>query len=867
MTFRTKYWVGAIALWASVSGVFACSNETPGEPSNSFERVDGLVVDEELVEDTVSGQWGSVRFKTVAFQGGESARARFDASGVDDSLYVHVSGRDSAEIIWQGQTIDGFGSLTIEERDTLRALADGPFGEALAMIPLDLGCAQQQYELANMQALLFAWQLQLKYLEESPAETAERISAASRCEYFPSVAPLEQDGEQTGGQGGETPDDTVTRPPATMLLLSRETPFPAIFDYFPLDEEGAEQTAVESDEAATRSSGLTVCDFGPNNAGCRGSCGADCTSNNCTKTRSLEQLCGEAVVVTKYNCGVHNGCIVHDHCYDTCNRDAPTDLGAALCRHLICDPGAAAEHGICTSQDWSNGYGPHSYRVDFYYHRRCGEDPCIDQELERRFGPPGDSSGDPHLTTIDGLAYDFQAAGEFVLLEAVDGEEFVVQARQEPVGSEACPGTVAINTAAAMKVADKRLAFYAGREYPLYIDGAPTHLGSGTLPLGQDAVISQQGSLYTISWPSGELVTVQVASRNLNLRLDVPEARQGDYRGLLGTYDDDTSNDIALRDGTVLDSPVLWDDLRGRFADSWRVTPESSLFDYGPSETTDTFTNLEFPTRPASVDALPLAQRQSAEQICSDAGVTDEILLEQCTLDVVCTGDAGYANQHAERTPPSQRLEVVEPIFLDGWTQQGEPSAGTWEVSDDGRSVRQTTNGDPTFFVSTRDYFETRIRGTFEVDASSDDDYIGFVFGYRSPLESQGDVFNDYDAFVLSWKQGTQSGADAGLTLAYANGVVDDIDATFWSQVGTASYTVLATEYGDDRGWLDNTQHSFELAYSADKIQIWIDDELIFDLTPANAGVSFEPGRFGFYNYSQAHVVYSEFMEEAVDTP
>ena len=38
------------------------------------------------------------------------------------------------------------------------------------------------------------------------------------------------------------------------------------------------------------------------------------------------------------------------------------------------------------------------------------------------------SIGDTHLTTFDGLYYDFQASGEFLL--AQDGPEFVVQTRQ-----------------------------------------------------------------------------------------------------------------------------------------------------------------------------------------------------------------------------------------------------------------------------------------------------------------------------------------------------------------------------------------------------------------------------------------------------
>ncbi len=68
----------------------------------------------------------------------------------------------------------------------------------------------------------------------------------------------------------------------------------------------------------------------------------------------------------------------------------------------------------------------------------------------------GGSNGDPHLATFDGVRYDFQAAGEFVLAR---GPGFEVQARQEPWRSSR---SVSINTQFAMRVGAARVTVDAG---------------------------------------------------------------------------------------------------------------------------------------------------------------------------------------------------------------------------------------------------------------------------------------------------------------------------------------------------------------------------------------------------------------------
>lgn len=53
-------------------------------------------------------------------------------------------------------------------------------------------------------------------------------------------------------------------------------------------------------------------------------------------------------------------------------------------------------------------------------------------------------------------------------------------------------------------------------------------------------------------------------------------------------------------------------------------------------------------------------------------------------------------------------------------------------------------------------------------------------------------------------------------------------------------------------GWDDNTEYAFRLDFSADNVKVFVDDMLELDIMG-----SFADGGFGFYNYSQASVLYA----------
>jgi hypothetical protein len=283
------------------------------------------------------------------------------------------------------------------------------------------------------------------------------------------------------------------------------------------------------------------------------------------------------------------------------------------------------------------------------------------------------SRGDPHVTTFGGVNYDFQAAGEFVYLRDAAGLE--IQARHTPVPTAARPpanlhtglsSCVSVNTAIAARIGKARVTLQPSGGAPgefgppeLKVDGKPVRLGKRPIDLGDGARLAttRTGDGLEATFPDGTRLIVVPAfwdAQNLwyfNVEVLKSQAREGVLGALtagqwLPLLPDGTP--LGPRPAALAQRHV---DLNQKFADAWRVTSATSLFDYTPGTSTATFTDPSWPppSGPCNVGATgrpaaaPIAP-QRAKSICAD--IKDTTLQQQCIFDVSATGDPGFAKTY-----------------------------------------------------------------------------------------------------------------------------------------------------------------------------------------------------------------------------
>ena len=307
-------------------------------------------------------------------------------------------------------------------------------------------------------------------------------------------------------------------------------------------------------------------------------------------------------------------------------------------------------------------------------------------------------TGEPHITTVNDVYYNFQAAGEFIALLDSDGTE--VQTRQTPIPSVA-PGNydptgtnndglvscLAMNTAVAARVGTHRVTYepslsapYGKGPFDLRIDGKVTTLGAGGVSLGDGAQVkkSAAGEGIEVDFPDGKIITAIPSGSYDSIQfLNV----QFEHTGLLSDGHGVTERGIAgavpkgswlpeLPTGASLGAmPAAlhqrYETLYNTFGKAWRVTSKNTLFDYAPGASTATFTNTKWPVENAKTCTIPNQPVVKPVSVAVAVGackaVSDAKLNASCVFDVQATGDTGFAETY-QASESAHLILHVRPI-------------------------------------------------------------------------------------------------------------------------------------------------------------------------------------------------------------
>ena len=320
-------------------------------------------------------------------------------------------------------------------------------------------------------------------------------------------------------------------------------------------------------------------------------------------------------------------------------------------------------HPLWADNSGSTGDNPDAARFDAY--------------TDRVWGGTAAMEGDPHLTSLNGVHWDFQSAGEFIALRG-DGVE--IQTRQTAVATDFFPGAnphtglatcPSVNSAIAARVGARRVTYQpniSGEPDPsgmqLRVDGTLTTIPASGLDIGDGARITRTSAAggIQILFPTGTRLVVTpgfwASQKVWFLNANVYDSTVGDgtmgaiaARGWLPLLPNGAS--MGPRPAAL---PDRYDALYHRFADAWRVTKTTSLFDYKPGTTTADFTIPSWPpsappcTVPDVTPAKPLSEAV-AKRLCR--GVTDKARNANCVFDVRVTGEKEFARLYLE----TQRLE------------------------------------------------------------------------------------------------------------------------------------------------------------------------------------------------------------------
>ena len=196
-------------------------------------------------------------------------------------------------------------------------------------------------------------------------------------------------------------------------------------------------------------------------------------------------------------------------------------------------------------------------------------------------------------------------------------------------------------------------------------------------------------------------------------------------------------------------------------------------------------------------------------------------------------------------------------VNLGPWTTKqyelnSQPDAN-WQKDLPNSAVTQIVNADAAILLSDFNLNTGQMDGTWRVNTTTDDDFIGFVFGYQ----------NSEHFYLFDWKKADQNDplgfAERGMSVKVVNAGSPLTGVDFWPTAGNG--TRVRTLFHNTVPWVSFTDYQFTLRFRPGEIKITVKQgaTVLADITVNDS--TYSNGLFGFYNYSQEQVRYSGFRK------